>query len=402
VLRTYRALLAVPGGLAFSAAAFVMRLPISMLGLGTVLLVVSSTGSYGMAGATAATVALTQAVCAPSLGRLVDRLGQARVMLPAVAAHGLGLAALLGAALGGGPTWTLFPAAALYGGTYPPAGSLVRARWAHAVAGTPLLATAYSVESILDEVIFIVGPVLVTALATGVSAAAGPLVAFSFAATGTVALARQRRTEPPRRQAGEPKHPSALRVPGLRVLVGMAAALGGLFGSLEIVVVAFASERGARPVAGLVLALIATGSMLSGLLYGAIRWRVPLRRRLLIGLAAMALAISSLGLAGTVPQLAVLAFVAGFAISPTLIAVFGLVEALVPAATRTEGLTWLTTGIGVGIALAAALVGRVIDAAGARPAFLLPIGCGLLAAVLALAGASRLRPAPEAVPAPAG
>lgn len=395
MLRTYRALLAVPGGLAFSAAAFVMRLPISMLGLGTVLLVVSSTGSYGVAGAASATVALTQAVCAPTLGRLVDVLGQARVIVPAVAAHGLGMGALVGAALGGLPTWTLFPAAALYGGAYPPAGSLVRARWAHAVAGTPLLATAYSVESIVDELIFVVGPVLVTALATGVSAAAGPLVAFGFAAVGTIALARQRRTEPPRRQVGTPRQPSALRVAGLRVLVAVAAALGGLFGSMEIVVVAFASERGARSVAGLVLALIAAGSMLSGLLYGSIRWRAPLRRRMLLGMAVMALAISSFGLASTVPQLAVLAFVAGFAISPTLIAVFGLVEALVPAATRTEGLTWLTTGIGVGIALASTLVGRLIDTAGARPAFLLPIGCGLLAVALSLAGARRLQPAPE-------
>jgi predicted MFS family arabinose efflux permease len=315
-------------------------------------------------------------------------------MLPAVVVHGAGLAALLAAALGGAPTWMLFPAAALYGAAYPPAGSLVRARWAHVVAGTPLLATAYSVESILDELIFIIGPVLMTVLATGVSAAAGLLAAYAFALTGTVALARQRRTEPPRRQTGEPRQPSALRVPGLRVLVAVAAALGGLFGALEIVTVAFTAERGARSAAGLVLALIATGSMLSGLLYGAIRWRAPLRRRVLIGMAVLALAISALGLASTVAQLAVLAFVAGFAISPTLIAVFGLVEELVPAPTRTEGLTWLTTGIGFGIALAASLVGRIIDQAGARPAFAVPIGCGLLAAALSLAGARWLRPAP--------
>jgi MFS family permease len=400
MLRTYRALLEVPGGLAFSAAAFVLRLPISMLGLGTVLLVLGRTGSYGVAGAASATVALTGAACAPGLGRLIDALGQSRVLLPAMAVHGLGLAALLAAALGGAPTWTLFPAAALYGASYPPAGSLVRARWAHAVAGTPLLATAFSVESTLDELIFIVGPVLVTVLATGVSTAAGPLAAFGFAAVGALALARQRRTEPPRRTAGGPRHPSPLRLPGLRVLVGVAMGLGGLFGALEIVVVAFVSERGARSVAGVVLALIATGSMLSGLLYGAVRWRAPLRRRLLIGMAAMAPAISSLVLASTVRGLAMLAFVAGFAFSPILIATFGLVEELVPAATRTEGLTWLITGINVGLASAAALVGRVIDAAGARPAFAIPIGCGLLAAALSLAGARRLRPAPA--PAAAG
>jgi MFS family permease len=397
VLGTYRALLGVPGGPAFSAAAFIMRLPIAMLGLGTVLLVLSSTGSYGAAGAVSATEALVQAACAPRLGRLIDRLGQTRVMLPALVVHGVGLAALVIPALAGAPTWALFPGAALYGAAYPPAGSLVRARWAHAVAGTPLLATAYSVESILDEVIFVVGPVLVTVLATAVTPSAGLLAAFGFATVGTLALARQRRTEPPRRSLGEPRQPSALRLPGLRVLILLAAALGGLFGSMEIVVVAFATERGARPEAGFVLALIATGSMLSGLLYGGIRWRGSLRRRLLIGMTALCVAVSGFALAHSVGQLAVLAFIAGFAISPTLIPVFGLVEEVVPAAIRTEGLTWLTTGIGVGLALASSGVGRLIDHAGARTSFAVPIGCALLGLALAASGARHLtvRPAPD-------
>lgn len=398
MLGSYRALLAVPGGPAFSAAAFIMRLPIAMFGLGTVLLVVGSTGSYGAAGAVSAVEALVQAAVAPRLGRLIDRLGQARVMLPALAVHGLGLAALLIPALTGAPTWALFPGAALYGAAYPPAGSLVRARWANAVAGTPLLATAYSVESILDEVIFIVGPVLVTVLAVGVTASAGLIAAFVFAVTGTFALARQRRTEPPLRRTGGPAQPSALRVPGLPVLIAVAAALGGLFASMEITIVAFAGEHGERPRAGFVLALIATGSMLSGLLYGGVRWRRVLRRRLLAGISALSLVVAGFSLAHTLGELAACAFVVGLAISPTLIPLFGMVEELVPAAIRTEGLTWLTTGIGVGLALASSAVGRLIDQSGARVAFAIPIGCALLAATIAWAGSGRLHAAPPPAP----
>jgi hypothetical protein len=392
VLTSYRALLAVPGGPAFSAAAFVMRLPISMLGLGTVLLVVSSTGSYAAAGAVSATEALVQAAAAPRLGRLIDRHGQSRVMVPALAVHGLGLVALLVPALASAPTWALFPGAALFGAAYPPAGSLVRARWASVVGGTPLLATAYSVESILDEVIFILGPVLVTALCVSVTPSAGLLASYFFATIGTLALARQRRTEPPLRRGDDLIHPSALRTPGLRVLVGTAAALGGLFGSMDICVVAFATEHGQRPHAGFVLALIATGSALSGVLYGGIRWRTPLRRRLLIGITALAIVICGYSLAQSVAALALCAFIVGLAISPTLIPTFGLVEELVPAAVRTEGLAWLTTGIGVGLAIASSAVGRVIDRSGAHVAFAIPIGCAILAALLTWSAARWLRP----------
>src|SRR6185295_15588069 len=134
-----------------------------------------------------------------------------------------GLGGLVALALAGAPSWTLFPAAAVFGGSYPQPGSLVRARWAHALSGTPLLPTAFSLESVLDEVVFVVGPVLVTVLATAVSPSAG-------------------------------------------LLVG--AAVGGIFGAIEVATVAFTDEHGQTAAAGIVLALLAGGSLLAGLWYG--------------------------------------------------------------------------------------------------------------------------------------
>lgn len=392
MLAPYRDVLGVPGATRWTLAGLVARLPISMQGLGVVLLIEATTGSYGLAGGVSATFALAQALCGPLLGRLVDRHGQARLLLPALALHTVGLAGLVTLALADAPTWTLFAPAALYGACYPQPGSLVRARWAYALGGGPRLATAFSLESVLDEVIFVVGPVLVTLLATSVAPAAGVLAAVAFTVSGSLALAAQRRTEPPPHpsEAGG-RRPSALRGAGVRVLVAVGVAAGGIFGSVEVATVAFTEERGHPAAAGIVLALLAGGSLLAGLWYGTVSWRVPLARRFVLGVLLLALSCVPLPLAPGVPVLAALVFVAGFAISPTLIAAFSLLEELVPAESRTEGLTWFGTGLGLGLALAASLAGQVVDAYSGRVALTVTVGSGLLAAVLALAGARTLR-----------
>jgi MFS family permease len=386
MLGAYRQVLRVPGAVAFAGAGLIARFPLSMQTLGTVLLVADATGSYALAGAVSAALALAQALFGPVLGRLVDRHGQAEVLLPALVAHTAGAAALIAFATSGLPDWTLFPAAALWGGSFAQAGSLVRARWAHALGGSPLLPTAFSLESVLDEVVFVVGPVLVTTLATQLAPAAGVAAAWAFAAAGSLTLASLRRTQPPAHPVAG-REPSALRLAGLRVMIVVGLAIGGIFGSIEVATVAFTDERGAPGAAGIVLALLAFGSLLSGLGYGTVSWRTPPARRFVLGVGLLALVTVPLLAAGTVPVLAVLVFLAGFAISPALIAGFALLEQVVPAVSRTEGLTWFSTGLGLGVALAASIAGQVVDATGARAAFGVTVAAGGLAALIALAGA---------------
>lgn len=394
MLGPYRRVLAVPGAAAFAFAGFVARLPISMQTLGIVLLVSATTGSYAWAGGVSAVFALVQAMLAPTQGRLVDRVGQARVLLPALVVHGAGLAVLVWLALSGAPVWTLFPAAALFGGSYPQPGSLVRARWAHALGGSALLPTAFSFESVVDEVIFVVGPVLVTFLSVQVWPAAGLLVAYALTAVGGVALAVQRRTEPPAHPAtvGGERRASALLLPGVLVLVLVGFALGAVFGSIEVATVAFTAERDRPGAAGVVLALLAAGSLVSGLCYGTVSWRVPAYRRFVAGVLVLAVVTLPLPLASSVEVLAALCFAGGFAISPALIAGFSLLDSLVPAPSRTEGLAWFNTGLGVGIALSSSVTGQVVDVAGGRAALFVTVASGLLAGLLVLAGAARLRP----------
>jgi MFS family permease len=393
VLRPYRALFAAPGALGFSLAGFVARMPMSMISIGIVLLVSATTGSYGTAGGVSATSALATAVAGPQLARLVDRLGQAQVALPALAVFVVSMAAFLACAETDAPVWTLYVTAGVAGAAMPSIGAMVRARWAALYTGTPKLHTAYSLESTVDEVIFIIGPVLATLLATQVWRLAGLVAVLVFAVTGTLAMMAQRRTQPPHSGSRSGSSGSAFRVPGMRVLTAVFVALGCLFGAIEIIVVGFATEQGHRPAAGFVLAAYAFGSCLAGLAYGAMHFRTPLHRRFLVGAAAMSLSVLPLPFVGSLGLLAAVMFLAGFAISPTLIAGFGLVESLVRSDRLTEGMTWLVTGIMLGVTLGTAVAGYLIDEVGAARAFYLPVVSGAAAALTAYAGSRWLRPA---------
>lgn len=381
VLTPYRDLLATPGARRFSGAAFVARMPIAMDGLGIVLLVVAENGSYGLAGAISATFALVNAGSAPVISRLIDRHGQRRVLAPAVALHSAGLALFVVLVSVGAPTWTLFLSAAVAGLFGPSIGSLVRARWGHVLGPGPRLSTAYAFESVLDELIFVVGPLVVTVLATRIVPAAGLLTAIVLVLVGTAALLSDRASEPPP-AAHDVEHPSALRSPGLLTLMVVMAFVGGVFGSVEISAVAFADEYGQRVLAGPLLACYAGGSMLSGVVFGAVRWQVSIRRRLLLGATVMTATVTALPWTQSAAVLAVLLFLAGVGIAPTLISCFSLVERMVPAGTVTEGLTWVTTGLIIGFSVATWLSGRLVDGPGVSTAFLVAPVSGLCAMVV--------------------
>lgn len=376
VLSPYRNLLATPGGKRFSGSAFIARLPIAMVNLGFVLLVVAENGSYGLAGAIAATFQLVNAVASPLIARVIDRLGQRRVLVPAVTGYSLSLALFVVLSGADAATWTLFAAAAVAGLCAPSVGSLVRARWGYVLGQQPLLSTAYAFESVVDEAIFVVGPLIVTVLATQVSPAAGLVGAIVLVSVGTALFVSHGDSEPPPAEHGV-EHPSALRSPGLVMLMVMMAFIGGVFGSVELSAVAFADDIDRNSLAGPLLACYACGSMLSGLVFGAITWKVSARLRLLLGATVMTVTVTFLPWTSSVAVLAVLLFLAGVGIAPTLISAFSLVERMVPTGTVTEGLTWATTGLIVGFSGATWLAGHIVDSAGVDRAFLVAPASGL-------------------------
>ncbi|HTY71321.1 MAG TPA: MFS transporter [Actinomycetes bacterium] len=395
----YAMLLRIPGAAAFSGSGLVARLPIAMVGIAVVLLIGEETGSYAVAGAVAATTALAEAVISPQAARLIDQYGQRRIGLPQLAIHVLGMLCLVFAVRLDAPRWTYVPAAVL-AGFIPNIGSMVRARWRYVLPSGVMLRTAFSLESALDEVAFVVGPPLVTVVAARWSPSAAIVVlVIGFGVGGGLTLLSQRATEPRAAGPAEAGQGSALRHRGMVDLVVVLAFLGGIFGAVEVVTVAWASEAGHPARAGFVLACYAAGSLIAGLTYGVRHPASPLQRQLLVGCWAMAVCTTGFALVTTPVELSAVAFVAGFAIAPTLVVSFSLIERLVPREQLTEGLTWLTTGIVVGISLAAPLAGRAVDAVGPHRAYLVAVASGVLAAVTGTALRGRLTPPATAWPA---
>lgn len=382
----YRTVLARPGALRFSGGAMLARLPISIVTLGIVLLVTGLGRSYGLAGALTAAYTISNGLMAIVQGRLLDRLGQARVLPVAASVFGVAIVMLVAGVESGWPDPVAFVAAAVAGAAYPPIGSCVRARWSYVLAGEPTeIQTAYALESVIDEAIFIIGPTVATVLATTWHAWAGLGLALVTGVGGSLYLGRQRATQPdpqPPEHEHDPRPPMPWRwvVP----LAVVSLALGSMFAAAEVATVAFSGEQHAKPYAGVLLASWALGSMLSGLVTGTFHWRRPAVFRVQIGSLALALLMLPITLVGSMVVMALALFVAGLAIAPTLIASMTATEQMVPSLRLTEGIAIMHTGLAAGLAPGAALAGLVIDAHGASAAYLVAFGAGVVAALAGL------------------
>lgn len=385
MLRTYRAVFRAPGSAAFATAGFVMRMPIAMFPIGLVLIISARTGHYGFAGVLSASYVLGAAAGNPLLARWADRFGQRRLILPASAVTLGSVAVLVVLLKNGAPDWALLLPGVLTGFAYLSVGSLIRARWSLALAGTSELSTAYALESVLDEVIFVVGPLIATLIATHSDPLNVLYVAGALIAAGAVWLSAQRGTEPPAQAVGAPAHASALRARGVLLAVLATVAMGALFASAEITMVAYCGQHGERGLSGLMLAMFAGGSATSGLVYGARTWRTGILQRYRIQSTIFAVLPVLFLAALNVQMLAVCAFIVGLGISPALITTFGLIEQLVPAESLTEGLAWVITGLSIGYGAGSASVGAIADAHGARVAFSVTIAAGLAMGALATA-----------------
>jgi MFS family permease len=378
----YRELFTAPGSRGFVLAGMIARMPISMTGIGVITMLSQLKGGYGLAGAVAATFALATAFCAPQVSRLVDRFGQGRVLPVAALLGGGALLMLLLCTRLQAPHWTLFLFAAL-AGCMPSMSAMVRARWTEVYRGQPQLRTAYALESVLDEVCFIVGPPLSVGLCVAAFPEAGPLVSVLLLAIGVTAFVLQRGTEPPVHPHQAHHQGSIIRSIDVLLLLLLMVAMGIIVGVVDVVSVAFAQHQGQPAAASIVLSVYAIGSCLAGLAFGALRSKLPLPRLFLYGGVATAITTLPLLLASNILGLSLAVFVAGLFFAPTLIVAMALVERIVPPARLTEGLTWLVTGLSIGVAIGAAGSGWLVDTFGARSGFWLAIAAG--AVVLAAA-----------------
>jgi MFS family permease len=374
----YSEIFRAPGAKGFAAAGFVARLPIAMAPIGIVAMLSQTHGEYWLAGTVSATFALANAFVAPQVSRLVDRLGQMRIVVPTTVISVLAFAILIAAANRDWPIWTLF-VSALLAAAMPSIPAMVRARWTEIFRDRPEMNTAFAFESAADELVYI-----------ALFPEAGMLASTLFLAFGSTAFILQRSTEPQVRPVGHGSRGSAIRLRPVQIITFALIFIGATFATTEVSTVAITKELGQPGTASLVIGVYALGSFVVGIIVGALNLKAPLQRQLAIAIAIIALTTLPLLVADTVPLLALAVFVSGVAISPTFITAFGLIERHVPEAMLTEGITWVTTGIGIGMALGSFAAGSVVDAFGAQNGFWVSVAAGGVALVTVLLGLRSL------------
>ncbi|WP_291832494.1 MFS transporter [Brevundimonas sp.] len=396
----YRVIFSAPGAAGFASAGFVARLPIAMAPIGIVTMLAQTHGAYWLAGAVAAVFTLTNALAAPQISRLVDRFGQSRLLIPTAAVAVLAFIGLILATHQRWPVWTLFVFAFL-AAAMPSIPAMVRARWTELFRDRPELNTAFAFESAADELVYIAGASLSVGLSVALFPEAGLVASTLALALGMTAFVVQRGTEPPVRGSEGVAHRSAITRRPVQIITLALIFVGAIFATAEVSTVALTRELNQPGAASLVIGVYALGSFAVGLIIGALNLKAPLHRQLLAALGVLLLTSVPLLLADSVWLLAATIFLSGVAISPTFITAFGLIERRVPAEVLTEGVTWVMTGIGIGMALGAFVSGSIVDLYGARAGFWVTIAAATTALSIVILGQSALAGGGRPAPAPA-
>jgi hypothetical protein len=401
---TYRTLLRAPGAAAFFFTAAAGRVGIAMTSLGIVWLVHARTGSYATAGLVTGGFAVAEAVAGPQLARLIDRFGQSRVLPPALLAHAAAVAALLTLVTVDSPHWLMMAGGALVGATIPQLGALSAARWAALLrderatmlptTGLPAtgLPAAFALESLANELAFLVGPALVSILGGSGYPAAGPVLAAALIVACGLCFAAQRRTAPPATgSAGRRRSGRSLLRPGFAVLVGVNLAIGGFFGAMQISVTAFAVEHGAAGTAAALFTVSSCASLLAGWLYGLRRWHIAPRVQLPAVAVGLAIGCLPLLVAASPLELGFGVALTGLAIPLNLVLCSVLAEAAVHRAVLTQAFVWLNSASAAGSAGAAAVAGWAVGTFGAHGGFAVAAVAAGIMAMLAVTGLRALR-----------
>jgi MFS family permease len=379
-------------------AMIVARLPIGIDGIATVLFLRHEGKSFGVAGAAAGALALGAALGAPFSARLIDRLS-ARVLIWLAVGHACGLVALIALAVAHAPSILLIPVAFLTGATMPTVSSVLRSAYATLLAHErSLIPSAFALEAVITEAIFIVGPLTTAALTWLVSAAAALVLAAAAVVVGTAWFLaelpgeiadRRAPHDPDRHWAG------ALRSPGLQTIVIAMLPVGFSFGAIEVVLPAFADAHGERQLAGVLIAVWSLGSALGGLIYGARPRLVPLRTMHLWTAVAVPAGMAPLMLAGSPLAMGLLVIFAGLPIAPLIATRNELAGALAMPGAETESFTWPLTAMVSGVSLGAAAAGALADGPGWRAAVVVAVVASALGALLSVTRRATLQAAPE-------
>jgi MFS family permease len=392
-LGLYRRLLRTPQLRPLIAFSFAGRLPIGILSLALVLFMRDQTGSFATAGGVAAAFAFSGGLCAPIQGRLVDRLGQTRVLVPLVVVHAAALAAVVALGLSHAPAAVVGVFAAIAGVATPPISACLRPLLIELLEDDEeLLIAGYAFDAVMMEAVFLAGPLLTALLAGALSSAAAVVAGAALSFTGVLAFAALPASRSWRGEAAITGIAGALESPGMRTLVLAALPIGVCFGTLEVALPAFGAEHGSARIGGFLLAALSAGSIVGGIAYGAVSARLgPIERAYLVLVSAVPATMALLALPGSVALMVALILVAGSVIAPLTAVENQVLSTVAPRGAATEAFTWVIMSVVVGVAVGNATAGALAQEAGWRAALLMACGVAVLGAALSWARRPTLR-----------
>jgi MFS family permease len=394
-MRRYAEVLRAPHVAALIGATLLARFPIGINALAVILYLREETGSFVVAGVVAGGLAAGAGIGAPVQGRLVDAFGQRRVLVPLGMVHAAALGAIVGFSELGAPAAVVVLCSFLAGFAIPPTSSVLRSMWPTLLRERPqLVQAAYALDSVLIELIFILGPLLTALVAAVVSPAAALIVSAASVVAGTLAftaLPPSRAFRPVAREERAGRL-GALASPGVRSLVLTSLPAGVGIGIIEVGLPAFSRESGAAAAAGVLLAVWSLGSAAGGLVYGALPNRPPLDRVHLVVAALLPLSLLPMATASSVAVMALLVIPGGLFVAPLLATRNELIGWVAPPGARTEAYTWPVTAFVGGIAIGSALAGVIVEESGWRLAFVVAAGAAAIGTVVAIARRRTLTP----------
>ncbi|MDQ0603130.1 putative MFS family arabinose efflux permease [Streptomyces canus] len=359
------------------------RLPNATAAIAIVLFVRAEGGSYSLAGALAAVYGVANAVGQPVLGRLVDLYGQPRVQLPAAVASALAMVAF---AFTGPDTLAAACAAVALAGLFtPPLEGGLRALWPSVLRKEGQVHTAYAMDAVAQEVMFTLGPLLVTVCTSLWSARAALLVLNVIGVLGALSVVVSRPSRGWRSAPREAHWLGALRSPGLLALLGAFLFVGIALGSITVASVPYADDHGGDVVYGWLMAAIGLGALIGGTVYGARQWTGEPARRLRVLVALLAVCYLPLLLMPGAVAMVLLTVVAGVFLAPAIACAFVLVDHHAPRGTVTEAFSWLVTTFTVGASVGTGVAGPVVEAGGAVWGFAVPGVAGGVSLLVLLA-----------------
>jgi predicted MFS family arabinose efflux permease len=388
---TYKRVLGAPGVKQPLAGVIIGRLSIAAEPLSAILLVHATTGSFAIAGAVMGAYSIAAAISLPVQGRIIDRIGQTRVILTATVIGTSGFAALILLAHGGASAGWLVAAGTVAGLGTLPTGATMRTLWSELVPDPELRQAAFAIDAVAIDVAFIVGPLIAAAVIAVASPTASLCVCIGLTVVGSAVFASSPASRRWRGADTDHRRIGPLRSASVWVLMGAAFGIGLAVGAAELAITAFASDHGAAELGGTLIAVQAVASTAGGLWYGARKWRNHPGDRLAGVMLIFALCLLPLAAIPSLPAAFPLMALSGLALAPAISLIYLLLDSLAPVGTAAEATGWVLMAIVGGAALGNAAAGVAVSEVSPHAGLAVAVAGGLVSLVATWLGRANLR-----------